>query len=168
MGKGSKRKLEEREREKVSNNRKAKSTTPRRPNNPTVNGMIKEAIKTLSRKAGASRVAIQSFIENTYDVDENRIQANIRRNLLNMLANNEIVHSKAGMVGANGSFKLTKNGTSDSSSTSPRKRTFSGDEEQPKTPSKKSVSQKSKTDSKTVSRKSKDGGNSAPKGRHKK
>ena len=111
MGKGSKRKAEERAKNKATV-QKREEALPEIPSprsqNPKVSEMIMEAIRELAERAGSSRPAILKYIKANYFVNDERIGNLLKRNLLSLLEDGHIIHSKPTMMGANGSFKLSK------------------------------------------------------------
>ncbi|XP_075244172.1 histone H1.0-A-like [Convolutriloba macropyga] len=125
MGKGSKRKMEERQAEEQSSKKSkpdktkdaskespkpTSKTSPKPPSSSkkTIRDMITEAVTTLHNRAGVSRAAIQKYVKENYDVSENRLTGLIRKNILSMLEEGDIAHASDASVGANGVFRIPR------------------------------------------------------------
>ena len=75
---------------------------------PPYSQMIVKAIGELNEKGGSSRAAIIKYISQKYTVSDN-VNNLVRKGLIKLLDNKEIVHTSPKSTGANGSFKLASN-----------------------------------------------------------
>ena len=85
--------------------KKAEKPVNKVGNHPPYAEMIKNAIVELKNKKGSNRTQILKFILEKYSVEDDAPSL-VRANIIEMCGNNQIVHAKASMTGASGSFKL--------------------------------------------------------------
>jgi len=81
--------------------------------NPKYSEMVKKAVGELNQKGGSSRQAILKYVTSNYSVGNNASK-NVNNALRKLCEDNELVHAKNGVSGANGSFKLASKTTKSS------------------------------------------------------